>query len=155
MKHYVNSILLFSIVLLLWLLSGFIFEINLDYYNLLSIPNYTLSGNYISIIWFIIYITNSISIILILRKYNIFKNYDYLYILLTTYLSSQLFLYFFFYLMSPFLGFIITVVTFISSIFWFLETKKLNKLASYFVLPYIIYSLYAVILMTHVYVINF
>ncbi|MBQ4263665.1 MAG: tryptophan-rich sensory protein [Bacilli bacterium] len=155
MKHYVNSILLFSIVLLLWLLSGFIFEINLDYYNLLSLPNYTLSGNYISIIWFIIYITNSISIILILRKYNIFKNYDYLYILLTTYLSSQLFLYFFFYLMSPFLGFIITVVTFISSIFWFLETKKLNKLASYFVLPYIIYSLYAVILMTHVYVINF
>lgn len=155
MKHYVNSILLFSIVLLLWLLSGFIFEINLDYYNLLSLPNYTLSENYISIIWFIIYITNSISIILILRKYNIFKNYDYLYILLTTYLSSQLFLYFFFYLMSPFLGFIITVVTFISSIFWFLETKKLNKLASYFVLPYIIYSLYAVILMTHVYVINF
>lgn len=155
MKHYVNSILLFSIVLLLWLLSGFIFEINLDYYNLLSLPNYTLSGNYISIIWFIIYITNSISIILILRKYNIFKNYDYLYILLTTYLSSQLFLYFFFYLMSPFLGFIITVVTFISSIFWFLETKKLNKLASYFVLPYIIYLLYAVILMTHVYVINF
>lgn len=155
MKHYVNSILLFSIVLLLWLLSGFIFEINLDYYNLLSLPNYTLSENYISIIWFIIYITNSISIILILRKYNIFKKYDYLYILLTTYLSSQLFLYFFFYLMSPFLGFIITVVTFISSIFWFLETKKLNKLASYFVLPYIIYSLYAVILMTHVYVINF
>lgn len=155
MKHYVNSILLFSIILLLWLLSGFIFEINLDYYNLLSLPNYTLSGNYISIIWFIIYITNSISIILILRKYNIFKNYDYLFILLTTYLSSQLFLYFFFYLMSPFLGFIITVVTFISSIFWFLETKKLNKLASYFVLPYIIYSLYAVILMTHVYVINF
>lgn len=155
MKKYIKDILLFLLILLFWLLSGFIFKFNKEYYDLLTLPSFTLSGKYISIIWFIIYILISISIFIIIKKYNLFKQKDYYYILITNYLANQLFTYVFFYLMSPFLGFIITVIVFISSIFLFIETKKLNKKSSYYLIPYLIYNTYALILMTSVYLLNF
>jgi len=139
----------------MWCLSGLLFRVNTEYYDLLKLPSFTLDGKYISIIWFIIYILNTISIILIIKKSRILKEYDYLYILLTNYFANQLFMYLFFYLMSPFLGFIITVIIFTTSIFLFIETYKLNKKASYFLIPYIIYNIYALILMTTIYFMNF
>ena len=154
-KKYFKDIILFVIILFLWLLGGLIFKFNPDFYNLLKLPSFTLDGKYISIIWFIIYILNTISIILISKKTNIFKNKDYFYILITNYISNQLFTYFFFYLMSPFLAFIITTITFLSTIFLYLETKKISKTASYFLIPYILYGIYAFILMTTVYFMNF
>ena len=154
-KKYLKDIILFIVILFLWLLSGLIFRFNPEFYSLLKLPSFALSGKYISIIWFIIYILNTISIIIVSKKVNIFKSNDYLYILLTNYISNELFMYFFFYLMSPFLGFAITTVTFLSTIFLYIETKKISKTASYFLIPYIIYGLYAFILMSSVYFMNF
>jgi len=154
-KKYIKDILLFIIILFFWLLSGLIFKYNSEFYNMLSLPIFSLDGRIISIIWFIIYILITISIILIIKKTNILKNNDYLYILLTNYLSNQLFMYFFFKLMSPFLGFAVTTVTFLSSIFLFMETRKISIKSSYFLIPYMIYGLYAFILMSTVYFMNF
>ena len=147
--------MLFIWILFLWLLSGLLFKVNNDYYSLLKLPFFTLNGKIISIIWFIIYILITISIFKIIKKINIFKNKDYLYILLTNYLSNQLFIYFFFYLMSPFLGFIITIIISLSTIFLYLETKKISKKSSYYLIPYIIYTTYALVLMSTIYFINF
>lgn len=147
--------MLFIGILFLWLLSGLIFNVNNDYYSLLKLPFFTLNGKIISIIWFIIYILITISIFKVIKKINIFKNKDYLYILITNYLSNQLFMYFFFYLMSPFLGFIITIIISLSTIFLYLETKKISKKSSYYLIPYIIYTTYALILMSTIYFINF
>ncbi len=122
---------------------------------MLNLPIFTLNNKIISIIWFIIYILITISIIFVYKKTNIFKNNDYLYILLTNYLSNQLFMYFFFKLMSPFLGFAVTTTTFLSSIFLYIETKKISLKASYFLIPYMFYGLYAFILMSTVYFMNF
>lgn len=155
MKKNLLNILTFILILFCWLLSGFIFKFNETYYSLLKLPSFTLDGKYISIIWFLIYILISISITLIIKKHNIFKEKDYFYILLTNYLSNQLFTFVFFYLMSPFLGFIITIIVFISSIFLYIETKKLNKKSAYFLIPYLIYNTYALFLMTSVYFLNF
>lgn len=155
MKIKFKDILLFIGILFLWLLSGLLFKVNNDYYSLLKLPFFVLSGKFISIIWFIIYILITISIIKIIKKANIFKNKDYLYMLITNYLANQLFMYFFFYLMSPFLGFIITIIISLSTIFLYLETKKISKISSYYLIPYIIYSTYALILMTSIYFINF
>ena len=154
-KKYIKNVLLFVGILFLWLLSGLIFKYNKPFYESLNLPFFALPGPVISIIWFIIYILITISIFLIIKKENILKNNDYLYILLTNYLSNQLFMYFFFYLMSPFLGFAVTTITFLSSIFLYLETKKISKKASFFLIPYMIYGLYAFILMTTVYFMNF
>ncbi len=154
-KKYIKDIILFIIILFLWLLSGLLFKYNKEFYDTLNLPFFALDGKIISIIWFIIYILITISIVLVIKKENILKNNDYLYILLTNYLSNQLFMYFFFYLMSPFLGFAITTVTFLSSIFLFIETRKINKKSSYFLIPYLIYGLYAFILMATTYFMNF
>ena len=154
-KKYFKDVLLFIIILLFWLISGLLFKFNKDYYSLLKLPSFTLDGRIIRIIWFIIYILNTISIILVSKKTNILKNNDYLYILLTNYLANQLFVFFFFKLMSPFLGFAITTIVSLSTIFLYIETKKISKTASYFLIPYIIYGIYAFILMTTVYFMNF
>jgi translocator protein len=154
-KKHIKDIFLFLIILLFWLLSGLIFKVDNSYYSLLNIPSFTLSGKFISILWFIIYILITISIIKISKKTNIFKNDDYTYILITNYIANQLFMYFFFYLKSPFLGFAITTVILLSTIFLFIETKKISKKASYYLIPYIIYSIYAFILMSTTYFMNF
>lgn len=153
-KKYLKTILLFIIILFLWLLSGLIFKVDNSYYNSLNLPIFALKGVYIGIIWFIIYILNTISILIINKKTNILKNNDYLYVLLINYISNELFMYFFFYLKSPFLGFAITTIIFISTIYLFLETKKISKKASYFLIPYLSYGLYAFILMSTVYFMN-
>lgn len=155
MKTYLKQILLFIIILFLWLLSGLIFKYDPEFYSLLKLPSFALNGKIISIIWFIIYILNTISIVIIINKVKLLQNKDYLYILLTNYLSNQLFMYFFFYLMSPFLGFAITTIVMLSSIFLFIESKKISKTSSYFLIPYIIYSVYAFILMATIYFMNF
>ncbi len=154
-KKYIKNILLFVVILFLWLLSGLIFKYNKAFYESLNLPFFALPGKVISIIWFIIYILITTSIILVIKKENMLKNNDYLYILLTNYLSNQLFMYFFFYLMSPFLGFAITTIIFLSTIFFYIETKKISTKASYFLIPYLIYGFYAFILMTTVYFMNF
>ena len=154
-KKYFKNIILFIFILILWLISGFIFDINYDFYNSLNLPIFALNGTIISIIWFIIYVLISLSIIIILKKSNIFKNSDYFYILIINYISNQLFLYFFFNLMSPFLGLCITIIIFMSSIFLYIETKKISRRSSYFLVPYLIYNLYALILMFSVYIMNF
>lgn len=146
---------MFIFILLLWLLSGFIFRVNGDFYSTLKLPSFSLNGSTISIIWFIIYIFISISILILIKKVNIFRNKDYLYILIINYLSNQLFLYFFFYLMSPFLGLAITIINYLSTIFLFIETYKLSKKSSYFLIPYLIYGTYALILMSSIYFMNF
>ena len=142
-------------ILFLWLLSGLLFKVNNDYYTLLKLPFFTLNGKIISIVWFIIYILITISIYKVIKKIDIFKNKDYFYMLLTNYFANQLFMYFFFYLMSPFLGFIITIVISLSTIFLYLETKKISKKSSYYLIPYIIYTTYALVLMSTIYFINF
>lgn len=155
MKTYLKQILLFIIILFFWLLSGLIFKYDPEFYSLLKLPEFALSSKWISIIWFIIYILNTISIVIIINKVKLLENKDYLYILLTNYFANQLFMYFFFYLMSPFLGFAITTIVMLSSIFLFIETKKISKTSSYFLIPYIIYSIYAFILMATIYFMNF
>ena len=151
MKKYLNYILF----LLPWFLSGIIFRIDKLFYNNLNLPKFALPPILIGIVWTILYILIAISIYLVSRKYNILKENDYFYVLITNYLANQLFLFGFFTLKSPFFGFILTTITFVSSIFLFFETRKLDKKASYFLIPYIVFLIYAFILSTSIYIMNF
>lgn len=150
-----KKILRFIILLFPWLLSGIIFKVDLDYYNYLNLPGFVLPNKLISIIWIILYILITISIYKISINKNILKEKDYFYVLITNFLANSLFIYGFFYLKSPFFGFILTTITLISSIFLFIETKKLNKKASYYLIPYIVFNVYAFILSLSIYIMNF
>lgn len=155
MKNKIKDIISFIIILFPWLISGILFPYNKEFYEALKIPSFALPGVVIGITWLVLYVLISISIYIISKKINILKNNDYLYILITNYLANQLFSFAFFYLMSPFLAFVMTAITFISSIFFFIETKEINKKASYFLIPYIIFSGYALVVSLSVYIMNF
>lgn len=145
----------FLLVLLPWFISGLIFKVDKSYYDMLTIPPFALKSVIIGIVWSILYILIAISIFKLSYKVNIFKESDYFYVLVTNYLANQLFLYGFFTLKSPFLGFVLTTITLVSSIFLFLETKKLDKNSSYYLIPYAIFNIYAFILSLAIYILNF
>lgn len=138
----------------MWSLSGLIFKIDNAFFNALNLPVFVLPNKLIGIIWATLYLLITISIFMIIKKKRFYVNSDYFYVLLTNYLANQLFLYGFFTLKSPFLGFTLTTITFISSIFLLLETKLLDKKASYFLVPYVLFNIYAMILSTTIYFIN-
>lgn len=148
-----KKILIFLLFLLPWFIGGILFRYNPEFYNSLDIPSIALPGKIISIIWIIMYILIAIGIY---KTYNVnkFKEKDYNYTLITNYLSNMLFPLFFFKLQSPFLGFVITLIVFISSIYLYLETKRIKKNASYYLIPYIIYTFYASILSFFIFVMN-
>ena len=155
MGEEMKKVLKFILFLLPWLISGLLFKVDFKYYNMLNLPSFVLPSKLIGIIWFIIYLLITISLYKISKTEKIVGNNDLFYVLITNYLANQLFLYGFFNLKSPFLGFILTTITMVSSIFLFLEIKKLNKNASYYLIPYIIYSIYALILSLSIYIMNF
>lgn len=150
-----KKIFLYLSFLLPWFIGGLIFGYNEAFYSSLNIPVFALPGKTISIIWVILYILISYSIYLTYKSNNVFKNHDYLYVLLTNYLANMTFPYFFFSLKSPFFGFISTVIVLVSSIFLFIETKNISKKASYFLIPYLVYNIYAFILSFATYIMNF
>lgn len=155
LKDKLKIVLNFLLILIPWFISGIIFPYNEGFYEALKIPSFALPGVVIGITWFILYILISVSIYIISKKINILKSKDYLYVLITNYLANQLFSFAFFYLMSPFLAFVMTTITFISSIFLFIESRAINKKASYFLIPYIVFSGYALIVSLSIYIMNF
>ncbi len=155
MNERIRNVLLFVGILFLWLLGDLIFSFDGVFYNLLNIPNYAMSPDFMSTSWFIVYILVTISIIMVMKTTNVLKRYDYLYVLITNYLANQLFPFMFYTLKSPFFGFIIAAIVFISSIFLYIETKVINKKASYFLIPNIAFSIYALIIAISIYVMNF
>lgn len=155
MNKRIKNVLLFVAIIVLWLLGDFIFSIDETYYNLLSIPNFAMSLDFMSTSWFIIYILITISMFMVIKTTNIFRCSDYLYVLVTNYLANQLYPFMFYTLRSPFFGFIMSAIVFISSIFLYIETKTINRRASYFLIPYVAFSIYALIVSVSIYVMNF
>lgn len=138
-----------------WLISGIIFKFDANYYEMLNIPAFAIPPKLVSVVWIILYILISISIYMVSKEKNIVKEGDYFYVLITNYIANQLFLYVFFTLKSPFFGFVITTITFVSSIFLYLETRNIKKQASYYLISYVLFNIYAFLLSLTVYIMNF
>ena len=144
----------FIIILLPWFLSSLI-PIDKEFYNSLTLPFFTPPEMAYGIIWSIIYICISISIYQILNTYKI-KDIpkSYKYTLLLNYIANQSFQPLFFLLKSPFLGFASCILTFITSLFLYKETKDLKEKSAKYLIPYILFSLFATILSLSIYLLN-
>ena len=144
----------FIIILLPWFLSSLI-PIDKEFYNSLTLPFFTPPQMAYGIIWSIIYICISISIYQILNTYKI-KDIpkSYKYTLLLNYIANQSFQPLFFLLKSPFLGFVSCILTFITSLFLYKETKDLKEKSAKYLIPYILFSLFATILSLAIYLLN-
>lgn len=150
-----KNVFYFIISLLPWFISGLLFSSYIGFFDILNLPWFALPKNLYGITWTILYILIAISIS------KIYKNNDKKYIkgynqaLTSNYIFNQLYLFFMFFLKNPFLGFVDSVAILITGLFLYYETKELDENASKYLLPYVIFNLYAAILSLSIYFMNF
>ena len=145
-----KNIIKYLLCLLPWFASNIIFKTNTNYYKSLNLPFFAPPTIIFPIVWTIIFILISISI------YQTFSNSsnNYKLYLLINYLSNQLYTFFFFTIKNNFLAFIDCLIVLISSIYLYKETKNINKTSAKYLIPYIIWNIFATILSLTIFIIN-
>ena len=147
-----KTILLFLLFLLIYALPAFFFKVDKEFYA--SLKKINVPVIVFPIVWSIIYILLSILLVFLVRNYP-FKEHKKLYIYyLINYLIQASFTPVFFMGHNLFLGYIIAIATFASTIFLFLEVFPLNKKASLLLVPYLGWGLFASILSILIYIWN-
>lgn len=149
-----KKFLKFIIILSPWFLSSLLFKSDNIFYKSLEKPFFAPTPIIFPIVWTILYTLIAISIYKIYSNFDYKKTKSYTKSLIINYFFNQTFTFFFFTLKSPFLGFIDAILVFISSLFLYYETNELNKSASKYLIPYIIWNLFAVILSTSIFFMN-
>ena len=147
-----KKILGFLIILFLWFISSIIAPFNKSFYNSLNLPIYTPNKIVFIIVWPILYILLSISIYNTIKNEIINRNYTLSLVL--TYIFNQLYSIVFFYYNNLILSTIVTLCGLVSSIYFFNETYKLNKKNAYFIIPFILWNIFASILIINTLIIN-
>lgn len=149
-----KKILKFIIILLPWFIGGILFRSDTVFYKSINKPIFAPPSIVFPIVWTILYILVAISIYLIFKDNNFKDTKDYNKALLINYFSNQTFSFFFFTLKSPFLALIDTIIVLISSLFLYYESKELNKTSAKLLIPYIIWNVFATILIVSIFFMN-
>ena len=144
----------FLVFLLPWFISGIVFKSDTIFYKGLNKPVFAPAPIVFPIVWTILYILIAISIYLIYKDNNYKDTPDYNKALLINYFSNQIFSFLFFTLKSPFLALIDTFIVLISSLFLYYESKELNKTSSRLLIPYIIWNMFATVLIIFIFFMN-
>jgi len=145
-----NNFVKYLLILIPWFLSSILFRSDTMYYNNLNLPLFAIPSFVFGIVWTILYILISISIYFTYDK----SDSEYKKYLLINFISNQLFTFFFFTIKNNFLAVIDVIVTLVSAIYLYLKTKDINKKASYFLIPYLIFSTYALLLISSIFFLN-
>ena len=145
-----KKVLKFILILAPWFLSSLIVK-DFSYFKEINTPSFSLPSNLFGIFWTALYILIAISVY---KVSEIGFNKSYLKNLLYNYIFNQLYVITFFLLKNPFLAFIDTLLTLITSLFLYYETKEISKNASKYLIPYPLFLVYATILSLSVYFIN-
>ena len=145
-----KKIVRFFIFLLPWFISALIFRSDTSYYNSLSRPFFAPPPFLFGIVWPILYL---------LIAYTIYNTWDskddgYKLSLLINYISNQLFSFFFFTIKTNFLAFIDTIIVLVSSIYFYRNVKNIDEKYSKYLIPYIIWNIYALILIFSILIMN-
>lgn len=143
-----KNILKFIGCLLPWFLSTLICN-DYSFFNEINTPSFTIPRFLFGIVWIVLYILIAISIYL-----NTNYTKEYKKELLYNYVFNQLYTIVFFCFKSTFLGFIVCLLTLLTSLFLYYETKAINKSSSKFLIPYTLFLIYATILSASIYFMN-
>ena len=144
-----KKIVKFILILLPWFIGGFVFKSDQIFYKSLNKPAFAPAGFIFGIVWTILYILIAISIFKIKNKRK-----EYLKTLVINYFSNQVFNFFFFTIKSPFIALIDTIIVLISSLYLYIESKKDNNTSAYLLIPYILWNIFATILIISIYIMN-
>ena len=137
-----NNFIKYLLFLIPWFISSIIFKVDTTYYSSLNLPFFALPSFLFPIVWSILYILIAIYVFLTFEK----NNKEYIKYLIINFLANQLYTYLFFYLKNNFLAMIDVFIVLYSAIKLYNITNYNNKKPSYLILPYIIFSIYALIL---------
>ena len=145
-----KKFLKYLIFLLPWFIGGLIFRTDTGYYMGLDKPLFAPTPIIFGIVWPILYI---------LIGYSVYKTWNnstsnYKIYLVINYLANQLFTLAFFVIKSNFLGLVDTIIILISSLYLYIETRSINKKYAKYLIPYIIWNIYALILIFSIFVMN-
>ena len=149
-----KKILKFILILLPWFIGGLLFRSDTIFYKSLNKPVFAPPSIIFPIVWTILYLLIAISIYLILKDNKLKDIPSYTKTLIINYFSNQIFSFLFFTLKSPFLAIIDTFIVFISSLFLYYESKELNKTSAKLLIPYIIWNIFALILIIFIFFMN-
>ena len=147
-----RKIIVFLFLLSLWYISSLLFPFNSAFYNTLSISSIIPSIKVIKIIWFIVFICNTLAYYFLIKDYDM--NDDFNFVMILNYMFCELYPLFFFFFNSLTLSMICSVVVAVSTIFLFNETKKINKQLAYLFIPYLIWGFISLTFSISIYLIN-
>ena len=140
----------YLLFLLPWFLSSFIFKVDSNYYFSLNLPWFAPLPIVFGIIWPILYVLIVYSIYKIWFK----STSNYKIYLVINYVANQLFTFAFFTSKSNFLALVDTIIVLISSLYLYVETKAIDQDKAKYLLPYIIWNIFALVLVFTIFVIN-
>lgn len=161
-RYFIIPIITIAICLFMGYLAGISVKAdNFSWYNSLNRSPLNPPNIIFPIAWSILYVLMGISIAIIINKYideqdleikKKIKNYIFLFII--QFILNMFWTYIFFGLKSPLFGFIEIIILDILIIITIIKFKTISKAASYILIPYILWCLFASYLTLHVLIFN-
>ena len=145
-----KKFLVYLLFLLPWFLSGVIFKTDTAYYLSLNLPWFAPKPIIFGIVWPILYV---------LIAYSVYKTWpnstsNYKIYLTINYVANQLYTWTFFVLKNNFLALVDVIIILISSLYLYIETITLNEDKKWYLVPYIIWNIFALILVFTIFITN-
>lgn len=146
-----RKIIFFLILILFWNITLILFPVNYAYITTLQgIIN--INYKYFIIMYFLLTLINNYVFYKLFTGFDLNNNYNFVYIL--NYIFTQVFGLFFFKFNSLILSVICLGIVFISSIFVYLESKKIDRTNSYLIIPSILFNMFNLIGLMIVMILN-
>ena len=152
MKKFLKAFVPFVVFLLLYFLPALFFKSDQAYYNSLNKPFFAPPAFLFAIAWPILYALFSLYLALKIKDKTL--SMEMIFYFVANYIISFFFNKVFFVDKNLFLAFVVTFTSFITGTFIFISTFKFNKKDFLFILPYLLWTLYASVLMANIYLTN-
>ena len=146
-----RKIIFFLILILFWNITLILFPVNYAYVTTLQgIIN--INYKYFIIMYFLLTLINNYVFYKLFTGFDLNNNYNFVYIL--NYIFTQVFGLFFFKFNCLILSVICLGIVFVSSIFVYLESKKIDRTNSYLIIPSILFNMFNLIGLMIVMILN-
>lgn len=149
---YIKIGLSFVVLLLLYFIPALLFKSDPPYYESLVKPSYAPPALLFGLAWPILYVIFSFYLAIKIERKELSK--EMLLYFIMNYIISFFFNKVFFIDHNLFLSFAVTFASFITGLFIFITSFKQNKWEFLAILPYLLWTLFATILMIHIYLLN-
>lgn len=147
----IRKIIFFLILVLFWNVTLILFPVNYAYLTTLQgIIN--INYKYFIILYFLLTLINNYAFYRLFTGFDLNNNYNFVYIL--NYIFTEVFGLFFFRFNSLLLSIICLCIIFVSSVFVYLESKKIDRTSSYLIIPSILFNMFNLIVLMIVMILN-